>query len=116
MNKLKKGEIKEAAPTEEDYQEQLIEQLALSHKDEILTAPDPLVMLTRVVFQEAERKVTDYAKKVHERHFAYAVVVVGVIINTDYQFDDYLWIDHVLIKDIKQDRWIDPPGPPSGGE
>lgn len=109
VDKLSKNQITAEIPAEDDYQEQLIEQLALRHKDEILNSSAPLVTLTRVVFEEAERKVTDYAKKVHERHFAYAVVVTGVIINTDYEFDDYLWIDHVLIKDIKQDRWIDMP-------
>jgi hypothetical protein len=47
--------------------------------------------------------MTEYAHQVRERHFAFAV---GVIINTDYPFDDYLWIDQVAIKDIKKDAWI----------
>jgi hypothetical protein len=106
LSKLKQNKISKALPTEDDYQEQTIEQLALSHREEILKAKAPLVALTRIVAQEAERKMTSYAKQVHERHFAYAVLVVGVIINTDYQFDDYLMIDQVYIKDIKQDRWI----------
>jgi len=110
LDKLRKNQITSAIPSEEDYQEQLLEQLALHHQQEILSAPEPLVMLTRVVLQEADHKITEYARKVRERHFAYAVVVAGIIINTDYQFDDYLWIDHVAIKDIKQDRWIESQG------
>ena len=106
LNKLQKNEIKADRLSESDYQEQIIEQLALHHSQEILTAKEPLVALTKVVFNEAQRKMTEYAQQVHERHFAYAVVVVGVIINSDYQYDDYLWIEHVSIKDIKRDVWI----------
>jgi hypothetical protein len=109
LNKLQKNEIKTESPTEDDYQEQIIEQLALVHQKEILEAKEPLVALTKVVAKEAERKMTAYAQSVHERHFAYAVIVVGVIINTDYQFDDYLWIDHISIKDIRKDTWIEHP-------
>jgi hypothetical protein len=106
LGKLQKNEITAKAPTEEDYQEQIIEQLALQHRDEILNAPEPIITLTRVIFKEAEQRITNYAHQVHERHFAYAVVVAGVIINTDYQFDDYLWIEHLSIIDIKQNKWI----------
>jgi hypothetical protein len=109
LNKLQKNEIKAESPSEDDYQEQIIEQLALVHQKEILEAKEPLVALTKVISNEAERKMTAYAQSVHERHFAFAVIVVGVIINTDYQFDDYLWIDHISIKDIKKNTWIEHP-------
>jgi hypothetical protein len=107
LNKLQKNEIKADSISEADYQEQVIEQLALRHKDEILAAKDPLVVLTKAVVKEAQQKMIEYARKVRERHFAYAVVVVGVIVNTDYQYDDYLWVESVSIKDIKKDVWIE---------
>ncbi|MGC3943715.1 MAG: hypothetical protein QM762_04105 [Chryseolinea sp.] len=108
LTKLKENALHASdSLSEDDYQERIIERLALRHKDEILSAKEPLVALTRVVFQEAKQKMTRYAKAVHERHFAYAVVVSGVIINTDYQYDDYLWIEHVAIKDIEKDIWIE---------
>jgi hypothetical protein len=81
LTKPNDGQLQLADPAGDDYQEQVIEQLALGHQAEILSSPEPLVLLTQVVSKEAERKMTDYAGKVHERHFAYAVVVVGVIIN-----------------------------------
>jgi len=108
LEKLQRSEIKAGDLLAEDYQEQVIEQLALRHQDEILKSDKPLLALTRVVFDEAEQQMTQYAHAVHERHFAYAVVVVGVIINTDYAFNDYLWIDHVSVKDIKKDLWLMP--------
>jgi hypothetical protein len=109
LDKLQKDEIKTGTPSKDDYQEQIIEQLALVHQKEILSAADPLVALTKVVAKEAEQKMTEYAQKVRERHFKFAVIVVGVIINTDYQFDDYLWIDHVSVKNIEKNTWVEQP-------
>ena len=113
LGKLQKNEIKTGSPSEDDYQEQIIEQLALRHQKEILEAKEPLVSLTKIVSKEAEQEITEYAQKVHERHFAFAVVVVGVIINTDYKFDDYLWIEKIAIKDIKKNIWIEGLNPPA---
>jgi hypothetical protein len=107
LDKLKKNELARAVLSEDDYQEQTIEQLALRNRKEILNAKEPLVSLTHIVSDEARRRINDYAQRVTERHFAYAVVIVGVIINTDYQYDDYLWIDHISIKDIRKDVWIE---------
>jgi hypothetical protein len=106
LEKLQAKKIKVGSPTEDDYQEQVIEQLAFAHEQEILSSSNPLVELTRITCRQAERKMTDYAHKVPDRHFKYAVVVIGVIINTDYQYDDYLWIDHLAVKDIAKDKWI----------
>jgi hypothetical protein len=108
LDKLKKNELKASNPSDEDYQEQSIEQLALQHKDEILGSKEPLIALTRIVVEESKARMTQYAHKVKVHDFAYAVVVIGAIINTDYQYDDYLWIDHIAIKDIKNDKWLKP--------
>ena len=106
LEKLKAGELKTAKPSEDDYQENTIEQLALLHKDEILNAKEPLVSLTKCVLDESEARVTRYVKQAKERHFKFAVVVVGVIINTDFQHEDYLWIGKVAVKDIEKNVWI----------
>jgi hypothetical protein len=106
LAKLEKNELKTISPSDDDYQEQSIEQLALQHSREILGTKEPLLALTRVVTKEAKARMTLYAQKVKEHEFAYAVVVIGVIINTDYQYPDYLWVDHVAIKDIKKNQWM----------
>ncbi|MBT1695424.1 hypothetical protein KK083_00960 [Fulvivirgaceae bacterium PWU4] len=106
LDKLRQHTIHLATPSEEDYQEQTIEQLALAHQDEILSAKEPLVQFTRIVHSEAEKRMTYYASKVKSRDFAYGVVLVGVIINTDSAFNDYLWIDHFAIIDIENERWL----------
>jgi hypothetical protein len=106
LNDLQAGAIKTGIPAGDDYQEQVIAQLALAHRDQIVSSSEPLVALTKVVFSEALSRVARYVKYARERHFPYAVVVVGVIINTDYEFEDYLWIERIAVKDIKKDIWI----------
>jgi hypothetical protein len=44
---------------------------------------------------------------VRERHFKYAVVIGGTIINTDYAFTDYLKIDTIAILDIHKNVWLE---------
>lgn len=106
LAKLQKNELKTEIPTEDDYQEQIIEQLALRHQNEIITEDEPLVAMTKVISKEGEQRMTAYAHHVRETHFAFVVIVVGVIINTDYQYNDYFWIDHVAVKDLKKNVWI----------
>ncbi len=106
LDKLKKDQIRPATPVEDDYQEQVIEQLALTHKEKILNSAEPLITLTHIISDEALKRMTSYAHEVQQRHFMHAVVVVAVIINTDHGYPDYLWIDHIAIKDIKKNEWI----------
>lgn len=116
LAKLQKGEIKPQSPTPDDYQEGTIEQLALAHQKEILSSSDPLISFTKLTYQEAARELTNYASKVKERHFRYAVIVGVIIINTDFRFTDYLSVETVSILDIQKNKWIEvrkPKGKPT---
>jgi hypothetical protein len=107
LTKLQKGELKSSVPSADDFQQGVIEQLAFTHRNEILSSPDPLVLLTQLAHREAAREIADYASKVTERHFKYAVVVAGIIINTDYMFADYLWIQSISILDVQKNIWVE---------
>jgi hypothetical protein len=107
LSKLQKGELKPQVPSGEDYQEGMIEQLAYAHRDEILASPEPLIALTHVTYHEAVKLMSAYASKVRERHFKYAVVVGGIIINTDYRFPDYVWIEKISVLDVKKNIWLE---------
>jgi hypothetical protein len=107
LAKLQKGSLKSQAPSLEDYEEGIIEQLAYAHHDEILSSSDPLLYFTKLTYREAAREMAQYAAKVKERHFKYAVVVGGIIINTDYSFKDYLSIENVAILDVAKNAWVE---------
>ena len=107
LQKLQKGELKVEAPAEEDYQEEVIEQLAFLHRDEILSAKDPLVALTIITYHESQKQIAAYVSKVKTPDFKYVVIVGGIIINTDFEFPDYLWIEGVSILDIKNNKWLE---------
>lgn len=107
LAKLQKGELKQQVPTEEDYQQGVLEQLTYQHREELLSAKEPLVALTKLTYLEAKKQMTTYVPKVKERHFKYAVVVGGIIINTNYDFPDYLWIERISILDIQKNVWVE---------
>ncbi|HQQ95154.1 MAG TPA: hypothetical protein PLQ93_11410 [Bacteroidia bacterium] len=108
LDKLKKGEIKVSAPDPEDYQEQEIEQLALKHRDKILSSPNPLLELTNLIALECRHQITRYAVKLKDNpEIRYVVLVNGVIINTDYQYTDYLCINSVTVLDVKRRAWME---------
>ncbi|MCU0369658.1 MAG: hypothetical protein MUF39_12615, partial [Cyclobacteriaceae bacterium] len=103
LDKLKSPEgIVKMIPHGEDFQEEVIEQLVLQHKKEILKAKDPLVALTRLIYKESEKRILNYP--LGETHFRYLVLVVGVIVNTDYEHPDYIWVDHMAIYDLELER------------
>lgn len=104
---LQKIEIKPHAPVEEDYQEGMILQFAYAHRSEILASSEPILSFTQLTYHEALRQMAYYASKVKEKHFKYAVIVGGVIINTDYMFTDYLWIETVSILDIQKNVFVE---------
>lgn len=114
LAKLKNAELKSQPPSQQDYQENIIEQLAYAHRNEILSSQEPILSFTRVIYHKAMKQMTDYVAKIKERHFKYAVVVRGVIINTDYTFPDYLWIERVSILDVEKNLWVEAEKPSAG--
>ena len=107
LSKLQKGALKSGTPSEEDYQEGMIEQFAYAHRDEILSSPDPLIKFTQLTYHEAIRQMSAYASKLKENHFKYVVVVGAVIINTDYRYPDYISIENIAIRDVQKAEWIE---------
>ena len=106
LTKLKKGELKLEAPGKDDFQEQTLEQLAFANRDKIMSSPEPLVTLTQITYHEAIKEISVFAGRVRERHFKYAVVVGAVIINTDFNLTDYVWIEHISILDVRKNEWV----------
>lgn len=104
LDKLKKGAIYRQAPHEPDYQEQTIEQLALRYKRQILESKVPLVTFTKIVNGEVERAMVNLPQE--EVHFRYVVTIIGVIINTDVGFPDYIWVERMSIFDLETDEYL----------
>lgn len=104
LEKLKKGAIYRQAPREPDYQEQTIEQLALRHKRQILESKVPLVTFTKIVNGEVERAMVNLPQE--EVHFRYVITIIGVIINTDFGYPDYIWVERMSIFDLETDEYL----------
>lgn len=103
LEKLKEpGGIVRMIPHGDDYQEEVIEQLALQHKKEILNSKDPLISFTKLIYQESENRIHNYP--LNNSNFKYLILVVGIIINTDHNDPDYIWVDHMAIYDLELER------------
>ncbi len=98
------GAIVKSTPSEPDYQEQVIEQLALRHKYEILESKEPLIALTKLVYKEAEQRMLSLPR--NEINYKYVILIVGVIINTDLNNPDYIWVDHMSIYDLEKEQYL----------
>lgn len=104
LNKLEKGILKVAEPREPDYQEQTLEQLALKHRGEILGSKVPLVTFTKLVNGEVQKIMNNLPR--HEAHYRYVITIVGVIINTDFGYPDYIWVDKMSIYDLETEQYL----------
>ena len=98
------GAIVTKDPSEPDYQQEVIEQLALRHKYEILDSKEPLITLTKLVYQEAELRMQKLPRE--NIHFKHVILIVGIIINTDRDNPDYIWVDHMSIYDLEKQQYL----------
>ena len=106
LDKLKKGTLKPDV-REEDYQGGKIAELALRHEKEILSAENPIVELTRLTSLSAERQIRAHVLDVDLEHVKYIIIITGVMINTDYQFSDYQYVDHIMVYDVGKKSFVE---------
>ena len=105
LTKLQKpGGIVRKTPSEPDYQEQMIEQLALSHKSEILESKVPLVSLTKLVHLEVGKAMSNLPRE--GVHYRYIILITAIIINTDHGYPDYIWVDRMSVYDLETEQYL----------
>jgi hypothetical protein len=105
LSKLQAGTLK-ADVSEDDYQGGKIAEMALLHKDQILKAENPIIELTRITSLSAEKQISAHVLDVSLEHAKYIVIITGVIINTDFSFSDYQYVDHVQIYDVRKKSFV----------
>jgi hypothetical protein len=106
LAKLQKGTLKPEI-TEDDYQGGKIGELALHHEKEILASPNPIIELTRVTSASANKQIRAHVLDVSMEHVKYIVIITGVMINTDYSFSDYQYVDHILIYEVSKKAFVE---------
>lgn len=106
LDKLQKGTLKPGV-REEDYQGSKIAELAFEHETEILEAENPIIELTKVTSQEAEKQIRAHVLEIGMEHIKYIVIITGVMINTDYQYSDYQFVDHILVYDVRKKQFVE---------
>ncbi len=102
LHRLQEGKITKHDPGEADYQEDVIEQFALAHRDEILGSDVPLITFTKLIFSEAEKRIKNFP--LGDANYKHLIIVVGVIINTDHDHPDFIYVDHMSVFNIESER------------
>jgi hypothetical protein len=106
LGKLKKMTLP-LSISEDDYQGGKIAELALLHKNEIVKAANPIIELTKLVSKEAENRIKSHVLEVDLSHLRYVVIITGLMINTDYAFTDYQYLEHFLVYDVKRKSFME---------
>ena len=107
LSMLEKGNIKPGIPEEGDYQGGKLRQFALAHGEEILASQNHLITFTKLTGEEAEKLVRTYMPKVDLEHEHFIVAIGLVLINTDFNYVDYVWVTHFKIYDVKNKVFLE---------
>jgi len=107
LGQLEKGAIKPGVPAEDDYQGGVLAQMALGHSSEILSAPNHLIALTKITGQLAESQIEKMLDKISLEHERYIVLIGLILINTDYNYTDYVWVTHFKVYDVKTKSFLE---------
>jgi hypothetical protein len=106
LAKLKAGTLKSKI-SEEDYQGDKIGEFAMQYKDQILSSQNPIIELTRITSDVAEKQIRAHVLEVGLGHVKYIVIITGVIINTDYEFTDYQYVDGISVYDVSERKFVE---------
>ena len=88
LAKLLSGEIPPGRFTDLDYQQNTIEQVFLAGKDRIVTAAEPLLAATEVMYEAIDQRIALLAEKT-SYPCPRLVLMGGVLINADYGFGSF---------------------------
>jgi hypothetical protein len=106
LAKLKAGNLK-ADISEEDYQGGKIAEIALQHQQSILSSENPILELTRITSDVADKQIAAHVLNVGLGHVKYIIIITGVIINTDYTYTDYQYVDGISIYDVHKRKFVE---------
>lgn len=110
LKKLEKGTLKESEPTAIDYEGIIINNLVFQHRNEILAHHNPMAALTKFIQKEAEKQIIDQVNAIEMENVNYIVIMSGVLINTDFEYTDYLWLNHFSVFDVKHKSFLEEKG------
>lgn len=106
LQKLESGVLKTIEPTDEDYQGIKINNMAVQFEKEIASHHNPLVTLTKLTYKEAEKQIVRQVESMETGHIKYMIIIAGVLINTDYEYTDYLWLNHFSVYDVEKKTFL----------
>ena len=88
LSKLLNGSIQDGVITELDYQQNTIEQIFHRHEDRILTASNPMLEATTVMYEAINERINVLVSKT-EYPCKYLILMGGILINGDHDMGSF---------------------------
>lgn len=60
-----------------------------------------------VMSAEAEQQIMNYVSKVKITHIRYIFIITGVLVNTDFKYADYQYVEHFMVFDVAQNTFVE---------
>lgn len=100
LSKLQRGEIVAGHITELDYQQNCIEQIFLAQASRILSAPEPFLAATDVMYEAIETRINILAEKTAYpcRHL---IMMGGIMINGDNEEGSFVSLRRLQAVDLR---------------
>ncbi len=87
---------------DDDYQQMMLEQSLLEHREEFLQDTNPARRITEITFDNINDKIHAYVRACKDEfHIDRIVLLGGIIINTDYGLDDYFDARNFEVLELK---------------
>ena len=100
LSKLLNGSIQDGVITDLDYQQNTIEQIFNRHEDRILTATDPLLEATAVMYEAINERINVLVSKT-EYPCRYLILMGGILINGDHDMGSFNACQRFDVIDLK---------------
>ena len=87
---------------DDDYQQMMLEQSLLPHREDILASDNPQKAITEATYDIINKKVHEYVKACKDEFpVDHVTLLGGIIINTDYGCDDYFDARNFEVIDLR---------------
>jgi hypothetical protein len=106
LGRLERGELRDGAIDELDYQQNTLEQILLRERERVLDAPNRVVAATDVIYSAIEKRIDLLASRTRYpcRHL---VIMGGILINGDHDLGSFCEVRRFVHVDARTNQRTD---------
>lgn len=106
VNKLTNGQIVAGKMDDMDYQMNTIEQIVLTKKETILSAPSPIFAATEAIYEATDKRMNELVSKT-KYNCRYVVLMGAILINSDSDMGSFTSAKRFDVIDLSTGKRVD---------